>query len=162
MELAKDRDVISAAALGALGVFILSQALQWGYIGPDGPGPGFFPTWYGLLMIALSLYLAVKAAIRPNPAQREAIDWRATGRALATWAMFAGAIALMEPLGFPVAFALMATGMIRLVMGKGLGTALTTGVIGAAAFWLVFPVALGVGLPTGWAWSPLWRLLGNG
>src|SRR5262249_47572898 len=50
---ARDGDVISGAVLSALGLFIFLRAHQWDYSGPDGPGPGFFPTWYGLGMIAL-------------------------------------------------------------------------------------------------------------
>ena len=74
MGLARDRDVLSGAVLAGLGVFILSQALEWTYLGPDGPGPGFFPTWYGLAMIALSLGLVVKAAVKPDPQSRTPMD----------------------------------------------------------------------------------------
>ncbi len=162
MGFARDRDVISGAALAALGVFIMSQALQWNFIGPDGPGPGFFPVGYGALMIALSLYLVVKSALKPDPAARSAIDWPGTGRALATWGLFAGSIALMEPLGFPVAFALLAAGTIWLVMGKPLLVALVTAVICAAAFWIVFSMALGLNLPGGSVWTTVLRMLGIG
>jgi hypothetical protein len=96
MGIARDRDVISGAVLAALGVFILSQALQWNLIGPDGPGPGFFPVGYGVLMTGLSLYLVVKSAVKPDPAARTAVDWSGTGRALGTWGLFAGSIALMD------------------------------------------------------------------
>ncbi len=162
MGLGRDRDVISGAVLAALGVFILSQALQWNFIGPDGPGPGFFPVGYGVLMIVLSLYLVVKSALRPDPAARTSNDWPGTGRALATWGMFAGSIALMEPLGFPVAFALLAAGTIWLVMGKQLWVAIVTAVVSAACFWMVFSLALGLNLPAGYAWTPLLRMLGIG
>ena len=162
MTFAKDRDVISGAVLAALGVFILTSALKWTYLGPDGPGPGFFPVWYGILMIALSLYLVVKAVARPDPAARQALDWPGIGRALGTWAMFAGSITLMEHLGFPSAFALMATGIIWLIMGKPLLTALATAVPAGVGFWVVFSLILGVNLPVGTAWSPLWRALGIG
>lgn len=162
MDLVRDRDVISGMALAALGVLVVSNALQWTYLGPDGPGPGFFPAWYGGLMIALSLYLVVKAVIRPDPAARTAIDWRGTGRALAAWGLIAGSIALLEPLGFAVAFALLALGIIRLVMGRPLVVALATAVPMAAAFWIVFGLALGINLPAGTAWTPLARALGIG
>jgi putative tricarboxylic transport membrane protein len=162
MGIARDRDVISGAALAALGVFILSQALQWNFIGPDGPGPGFFPVGYGALMIALSLYLVVKSALKPDATARSAIEWSGVGRALATWSMFTGSIALMEPLGFPVAFALLAAGTIWLVMGKPLWIALVTAVLSAACFWLVFSLALGLNLPAGYAWPPVLRTLGTG
>lgn len=160
--IARDRDVISGAALAALGVFILSQALQWTYLGPDGPGPGFFPVGYGVLMIALSLYLVIKAALDPDPDARTPIDWRATGRALATWALFAGSVALMEPLGFPASFSLMALGLVWLVMRKSFLVALATALLSAAGFWLVFSVALGLNLPLGTVWAPLSRLAGIG
>lgn len=162
MGFARDRDVISGAALAALGVFILSQALQWNFIGPDGPGPGFFPVGYGVLMIALSLYLVVKSAMKPDPAARTAVDWPGTGGALATWGLFAGSIALMEPLGFPAAFALLATGTTWLVMGKPMWIALVTAVVSATCFWIVFSFALGLNLPAGYVWTPLLRMLGIG
>ncbi len=162
MGLARDRDVISGAVLAALGVLILSQALQWTFIGPDGPGPGFFPMGYGVLMVALSLYLVIKAAIRPDPQARAAVDWRGTGRALGTWAMFAGSIALMQPLGFAAAFSLMALGIVWLVMGKPFLVALVTATATAAGFWVVFVLALGINLPEGFVWAPLARQLGIG
>lgn len=162
MGFASDRDVISGAALAALGVFILNQALQWSFLGPDGPGPGFFPVGYGALMIALSLYLVIKATLVPDPDARSPIDWRATGRALATWAMFAGSVVLMEPLGFAASFSLMALGLIWLVMRKPFLVALVTALLSAAGFWLVFGVALGLNLPLGALWTPLLRIGGIG
>lgn len=162
MGLARDRDVISGLVLAALGGLILSQALEWNYLGPDGPGPGFFPFWYGALMIALSLGLVVKSAIRPDPEARAAVDWHGTGRALGAWTLLAGAIALIQPLGFPAAFALMATGIIWLVMGKPLAVALMTAVLSAAGFWIVFAMALGINLPIGHVWMLLARQLGIG
>ena len=124
----------------------------------DGPGPGFFPVGYGALMIALSLYLVVRAAMKPDPAARSPLDWPGIGRALATWAMFAGSVALMEPLGFSAAFSLMAFGMVWHVMGKPLFVSLATALISAAGFWLVFSFALGLNLPVGY----VWRLIGIG
>lgn len=162
MSFARDRDVISGAVLAALGVFILMHALEWTYVGPDGPGPGFFPVWYGAAMIALSLILVVKAGIRPDPQARAPIDWRSTGRALGTWAMFAGSIALMEPLGFPLAFGLLSVGVVRLVMVKSLAVALATALPMAAGFWLVFVALLGINLPAGNVWRPLASMLGIG
>ena len=162
MGLARDRDVISGCALAALGVLILLQALQWTFLGPDGPGPGFFPVGYGALMVALSLYLVITAVAKPDPAARSPLDWPGIGRALTTWAMFAGSVALMEPLGFSTAFGLMAFGMVWHVMGKPLLVSLATAVISAAGFWLVFSFALGLNLSTGNVWAPLMRVLGIG
>ncbi len=162
MGLARDRDVLSGAVLAGLGVFILSQALEWTYLGPDGPGPGFFPTWYGLAMIALSLGLVVKAAVKPDPQSRTPMDWRGTARALITWAAFAGAIALMLPLGFFASLGLLTFFVVTWVMGKSLLAALLTAIGIAAGFWLVFPLALGINLPTGTLWAPLLAAAGIG
>src|SRR6201991_2401990 len=90
----KDGDVISGAVLAALGVYVLGQSLGWDYLGPDGPGPGFFPFWYGVAIIGLSLLLVFNA-IRTRHVPEQRPDWRAVGRALATWAAFAASIALM-------------------------------------------------------------------
>ena len=51
----RDGDVISGGLLAALGSYIVLEARAWTYSGPEGPGPGFFPIWYGILMIGLSL-----------------------------------------------------------------------------------------------------------
>ena len=47
-------DFWSGLALGALAAYVIVQASGWDYMGPDGPGPGFFPLWYGAAMAALS------------------------------------------------------------------------------------------------------------
>src|SRR5262245_41487966 len=162
MDLVKDRDALSGAALAALGTFILVQALEWNYIGPDGPGPGFFPAWYGLLMVVLSLCLVLKAVVRPDPQARAGFEWRGAGRALATWAAFAASIALMEPLGFAASFGLLAFTVIAVVMAKPVLVALGTSALMAAGFWLLFPLTLGLNLPAGTVWVPLLRGAGLG
>ena len=49
----KSADLWSGLVLAALGVFIIVEARQWEFMGPDGPGPGFFPLGYGIAMVAL-------------------------------------------------------------------------------------------------------------
>ena len=53
----KSGDLWSGLALAALGVYIVAEARQWDYLAPEGPGAGFFPLWYGVAMIVLSLAL---------------------------------------------------------------------------------------------------------
>ena len=72
-------DVVSGAVLAALGVYIISEARQWNYVGPEGPGPGFFPLWYGIAMVILSLWLVVVSAVRPAAAGAPARAAGATG-----------------------------------------------------------------------------------
>jgi putative tricarboxylic transport membrane protein len=145
----KDGDVISGAVLAALGVYIVMQARAWEYSGPDGPGPGFFPFWYGVAMVALSLLLIGSRVRKGADENGGAIDWPATGRALSTWAAFALSIALMGWLGFVVSFALLTFFTVAVIFRRSLITAGITAVVSALAFYLLFPVVLSVELPTG-------------
>ena len=57
----------SAAALAALGVYVFMEAWNWPYYNDDGPGPAFFPLWYGAGMVVLSL---PPPSRRPSPSCR--------------------------------------------------------------------------------------------
>jgi len=144
----KDGDVISGAVLAALGVYITMQSLAWDYSSLDGPGPGFFPFWYGIGMVALSLLLIVNVVRKGGT--EGSVDWPATGRALATWAAFALSVALMSWLGFLISFALLTVFIIAVIFRRPLITGVVTAAVAGLAFHLIFPVALGVPLPTGW------------
>jgi len=137
-------DCYSGFALGALGTYLVVQASQWEYLGPDGPGPGFFPLWYGIAMAALSLALVVSSALRNAP---ERIDWRGAGRAVSTWLALAAAVALLKLTGFLVSFAALTFFIVALMYRRPLRTAVLVALASAAAFYLVFPLALGVRLP---------------
>jgi putative tricarboxylic transport membrane protein len=143
----KDGDVISGAVLAALGAYVIMQANAWEYFGLDGPGPGFFPFWYGVAMVALSLLLIVNAIRKRS--EPSAIDWRATGRALVTWLAFVLSIVLMAPLGFLISFALLTFFIVAVIFRRPLPTAGMTAIAAAVGFYLVFPLALSVPLPTG-------------
>ena len=74
-------DFWSGLALAGLGTYIIVEAWRWEYLGPDGPGPGFFLLWYGIAMAALSAVLVVSSVLRRQNADG-AIEWRGVGRAL--------------------------------------------------------------------------------
>jgi putative tricarboxylic transport membrane protein len=148
----KDGDVISGAVLAALGVYIMMQARAWDYYTPDGPGPGFFPLWYGVAMVGLSLSLIVSSVLKSRdgrPGAAGAIDWQAARRALATWGAFAVSVALMGVLGFVLSFALLTVFIVTVVFRRPMMTAVVTAIVAALAFHLIFPVILNVPLPTG-------------
>ena len=87
----KKGDVISGAVLAALGVYIITQARAWDYYTLDGPGPGFFPFWYGVAMVVLSLLLVLNAARTGDDGESKAgVDWPSTGRAPPQVAVGAG------------------------------------------------------------------------
>src|SRR5256714_7570692 len=102
----KPGDLWSGVALAALGLTIIIQARQWEYLGPDGPGAGFFPLWYGIAILGLALLLIV-SQLKRGAARGNAIDWTRLGRAFSTWVSLAVSVALFKPLGFVISFALL-------------------------------------------------------
>ena len=144
----KSGDLWSGVALAALGLYIVIQAGQWEYLGPEGPGPGFFPLWYGVAMLALSVLLIV-SHLRQGYARGNAIDWTKLGRALSTWFALAVSVALFKPLGFVISFALLTYFIVAAMYRRPLATAALAAVASAGGFYLVFDRALGVPLPVG-------------
>lgn len=145
----RNGDVVSGALLAALGLYIVTQASAWNYYSPDGPGPGFFPTWYGLLMIGLALALIVTTALKPPP-EKTKRDLAGSGRALIAWLAFAACIATMGVLGFRVSFALFTFFLVAYTFQRPLAAAALTAAGATTAFYIVFPVLLSVQLPVGW------------
>ena len=147
-------DAISAALLAGLGVYILIEAREWAYIGPDGPGPAFFPTWYGVALIALSLVVIVARVWRMRGAvgsdkRMSAAERREVFHALAVWLAFAATVALLKVLGFMLAFGLFTFFIVALIYRRPWASALTVAVASSVGFYLVFTVALAVELPVG-------------
>ena len=147
MRLLRNGEFVSGAVLAALGVFIIMEAWQWEYLGPDGPGPGFFPLWYGVGLLVLSVMLMVVHA-RQAPAP-ESRGMAGTGRAFATWAALAVCVALLKVLGFIIAFSLFTLFIVQVLYRQPFGKALAVAAGGAVSFYLLFDVALNVALPAG-------------
>jgi len=147
MRLLKNGEFVSGAVLAGLGVFIIMEAWQWEYLGPDGPGPGFFPLWYGVGLLVLSVTLMVVHA-RQAPAP-ESRGMAGTGRAFATWAALVVCVALLKVLGFIVAFSLLTLFIVQVLYRQPFGKSLAVAVGGAIGFYLLFDVALNVALPAG-------------
>ena len=152
---ARRGDFWSGLALAALGAYILLEARRWIYLGEDGPGPGFFPIWYGGAMVALSLCLVFRTVLRSphDPSvKQDASKRRELARALTCWLAFVGCIALLPVLGFIPAFALLTWFIVALMFGQPQRIALPLAVGGALGFWAIFAWALDLPLPTGlWA-----------
>ncbi|WP_368416371.1 tripartite tricarboxylate transporter TctB family protein [Falsiroseomonas sp.] len=143
-----DRDVVPGLALAGLGGYVAWRALGWDLLTEDGPGPGFFPLGYGVLMVGLSALLVLRAVLRPQ-ASGEAGLGGGHLRALGTWAAFAGAAFLMQWIGFVAGFAILAAFIIVFVFGKSPARGAAVGLASAGGFWLVFERLMGVGLPAG-------------
>ena len=51
----KALDIVFALCLVALGSFIIIESLSYGYMFRSVPGPGYFPFWTGVILVACSL-----------------------------------------------------------------------------------------------------------
>lgn len=134
-------DFWSGLALAALGGTIVYQARGWEYLGQDGPGPGFFPLWYGIAMLVLSLVLVFSRK------ENQKIEWRGAGRAFMTWGAFAVSVALLKLAGFLISFAALTFFLVLVMYRRPPAVAALVAAGVAAGFYLVFPLALGVALP---------------
>ena len=142
----KSGDLWSGVALAALGIYIIFQARQWEYLGPEGPGAGFFPLWYGIAMLALASVLIV-SNLRGRSAAAAPIEWGRVGRALSTWLALAVSVSLFKAFGFAISFALLTYFVVAVMYRRPLKVAAMVAVASAAGFYLIFAVALGVPLP---------------
>ena len=133
-------DFWSGLALAALGAYIVVQARGWDYLTDDGPGPGFFPLWYGIGILAGSAWLVV---FGKSPSG----DWRGAGRALATWAAVALSVGVVHLVGFAISFGVLAFFMVTVMYRRPPAIAALIALCAVAGFYLVFPLALGVALP---------------
>ena len=143
--------LIGALALIALGAFVALEAWQWPYLAKDGPGPGFFPLWIGIILMALAgayIVLQITAAAR-GKSDVDRTSWKGSGPVLTGWAALIVAVALLKPLGFTAAYALLTIFLIRFVFRQAWKAAVIVGVVSAVAFWIVFVKLLRVQLPAG-------------
>jgi putative tricarboxylic transport membrane protein len=140
-------DVVSGAVLAALGAYIVSEAWNWNYSSAEGPGPGFFPLWYGMVMVALSLVLVARSALRPEAGK--AVDWTGVARALAAWTTFAASVALLKLLGFLIAFGLLTLFVVAVMYGRPLKLAVAVAAGNMVVFYLLFALGLQLNLPVG-------------
>ena len=134
-------DFWSGLALAALGGYIVYAARGWEYLGQDGPGPGFFPLWYGIAMLMLSLVLVV------SKTKEEKASWKGAGRAFAVWGAFAVSVAVLKLVGFVVSFAALTFFIVAVMYRRPPVIAAIAAVGLAAGFYVLFPLALGVQLP---------------
>jgi hypothetical protein len=143
-----DADVPAGLALAGLGAFVATRALDWDLLNEDGAGPGFFPFGYGAAILVLSAVLVLRAVLRRRPAAASD-DAGGHLRALVTWAAFATAAGSMRWIGFVAAFAALTAFVVMFVFGRGWRSAVLVAAGCAGGFWMLFAMALGIGLPAG-------------
>lgn len=144
-------DLFTTVALAGFGSFVIFEARGLPYVSEFGPGPGFFPLWIGIGIVALALVLFLGGFFGGSGDTDE--TKRTPGveiaRALGAWAAFVAAIALVSLLGFGISFGLLTAFLILVLDRRSPWVACGVALALALGFHLVFAVALGVGLPVG-------------
>jgi len=149
--LARGGDFWSGLVLAALGAWIVSEAHAWDYMTDEGPGPGFFPMWYGSLMVALSLVLVARTALKPPTREAQAaMNWKEIARALTCWVAFVACVGLMNVLGFAVSFALLTWFIVAYMARRPHREAAAIAIAGSAVFYGIFSYLLDLSLPAGY------------
>ncbi len=143
-------DIVSGSVLAGLGIYIVAEARGWDYMASDGPGPGFFPLWYGVVMVALAVALVAQNVFATRERGRKPVPWRDLGRVLVVWSAFVACVVSLKYLGFVLGFGLFVLFLVRVMYGRPWKAALPVAAGAAAGFHLLFAVALGVRLPLGW------------
>ena len=136
-------DFWAGLAFAALGSYIVSEARGWVYLNEEGPGAGFFPLWYGIAMAVLSAVLVVTSLVRGA----ERVDWQGAGRAFAIWLALAVSVAAFKLIGFVIGFAALTFFVVSVIYRRPLAVSAAVAASLAAAFYVLFPLVLGVNLP---------------
>ena len=144
-----------AALLLALGVFLLVETQRIAVpVNANAIGPRFFPTVVGVVLVVVSLWLAVDV-LRGGHGEMEAAEDVDTSRS-SDWrtiallsAVFLGHALVLEPLGFPVAAALLFFGVAASLGSRKWLRDAAIAVVLATLVFVVFARGLGVGLPAG-------------
>src|SRR5699024_2811778 len=127
----------------ALGITIALMSVGLGLGSLERPGPGFWP----FMVSAGTTLVAALATIRAEPV--EITTNVQLKRVALLVAGLAGFLVLFEPVGFLLSAAILLFYLLRIISRTSWSQSFVIGVIGAAATYFVFSVALGVRLPTG-------------
>lgn len=147
---------IFVGAIGAVGLFWMSQALRLPYWQEYAPGSGFLPLWLSIVLIALVALLAAQKYVRRIAGVADEVTDQAppTGaprhrRVLAIALGLLACVLVLEYVGFVLAVGGYLIFLLGLVERRGAAqTALVAGGTTLTLF-LLFHTWLGVPLPAG-------------
>jgi len=96
---------VAGAAFLAFSVFVVAEALRYGFLDEYGPGPGFFAVLVGILMGIMSLALVIKVTFIGGPEEKSGSVFprgEEASRVLLVLGGIIGVVFLLQPLGFRV------------------------------------------------------------
>lgn len=137
-----------ALCLASVGVAAAISAWTMPFGRPELPGPGVMPFAVGCLLALFGVALAVLALVRRTEGDAKALELGHRDTLVALAALVLISI-LFEPLGAPIAAALLLGGLFRVVGRVSIWLAVAGGVFGAVFVWFFFVKVLSVTLPLG-------------
>ena len=140
-------DFFSGLFFFILSIYVLMTAIPWGLYGDAGPGPGFFPVIYGVLMLVLGFALLGRSVVYREVDPSDAIDPDGRNAALMTWLALALSIPLMLLLGFLGGFGILTLFLTKIVFKKSIAVSLLTAVALSLGLYAVFHLGLEIDLP---------------
>jgi putative tricarboxylic transport membrane protein len=147
----REVDIAVGTILALVGVWILLQSLQLDFYVERVPGPGFFPTVLGILLVLVSGALVV-TRLRGNRERFPAFSLPTRGqsrRSLGLWLAILAATFLVGIVGFlPAMLSLVGVIMLGIEGRRGVTTIVTI-VLTPLLAYLLFGQLLQVRLPTG-------------
>jgi putative tricarboxylic transport membrane protein len=143
-------EALTAAVIATWGGFVIYDSLRLG-IGwvSDGPQPGYFSFYIGLLMALASLAIGLRALARISTKAIGPMPW---GELRALAGIFLPTLLLVAATpyaGIYLASAIYLTGFARLRGGLGWLAAIALGVAASVGFFLVFEIWFDIPLPKG-------------
>ena len=137
-------ELVLAAFFVALGLLWVGAAIRMPLWEGFAPQSGFMPLWYGVILIGLTGVVLINLFLDKEAKPEEPI-----GKPLIVLAVFAAAIAGLEPMGFGPAIFLMLLFLFVLVERLAILPSVLVAASTTAVLFLIFRTWLKVTLPIG-------------
>ncbi|MGQ0675154.1 MAG: tripartite tricarboxylate transporter TctB family protein [Rhodospirillales bacterium] len=141
---------VFVGAIGALGLFWISQSMRLPYWQDFAPGSGFLPLWLAIVLVGLVAALAIKQHLRPAaaPAPPPAAASR-HGRVAAIMLGLVACILVLEWVGFVAAIGGYLLFLLGAVERRGPAETALVSAGTTLTLFVLFHTWLGVPLPAG-------------
>jgi putative tricarboxylic transport membrane protein len=140
-------NLVAGAALVAFGIYVIWIATGMAYVSDVGPGHGFFPLWLGIGLVFFASALIVSSLSAADIGKKGSVSERSLITPLIGWLALMAAIVLFNRLGFFLSFAILTVFLIVALERRPISLAIAVALGLAAAFHVVFVLALDVSLP---------------
>ena len=140
------RDMVFAAVLILLGIAVIIGALRLKLGTPLHPGAGFFPFLIGIVLIALSILLLIRAWLMGGGAHQPFKEWKQASIVVAAQAFY---VATLDVLGYVFCSILLSFAVLRSMEVRSWKTLLGASLILSVGAYILFRYILGVDLPAG-------------